>query len=227
MRHDARPMGSTFIPSRCALIETRGSNYLVRGNMPLLGADLHFALEEIEKASGVSFAGKRFMEFPIIDNVGEREEFEPLCLAFGVDPAQFPASSWPWWEHHVGGNTMLGSTLATEGHTLPGSLTWRPFEGLPPNTDPKVFLHAPGWDYVGFVEHVDLVMSQAKNAVVYVHCQLGADRTGAFHIGLLLKQGLTLTEAVAKAGSYTSAGPPNADYMRLVGAYAVELGLDR
>lgn len=220
-------MGSTFIPSRCALIETRGSNYLIRGNMPLLGNDLHFALEEIEKTSGKSFAGKRFMEFPIIDNVGEREQFEPIMKAFGVDPSQFPASAWPWWEHGVGGNIMLGSHLKTEGHLLPGNVTWRPFEGLPPNTNPKTFLHAPGWDYVGFIEHVDGLFSSMQNAVFYVHCQLGADRTGAFHIGLLLKQGMTLTEAVAKAGSYTSAGPPNEDYMRLVTAYAVELGLSQ
>jgi hypothetical protein len=147
--------------------------------------------------------------------------------AFGVDPAQFPASSWPWWVHHVGGNATLGQYLKTEGRVLLGGLTWRPFEGLPQDADPQTFLHAPGWDYVGFVEHVDGLLNTMQNVVLYVHCQLGADRTGAFHIGHLMRQGLTLTEAVTKAGSYTSAGPPNADYMRLVMAYAVELGLDR
>ena len=217
-------MGSTFIASRCALVATRGPNALIRGNMPLLGADNHFALNEIEAAAGVPLGSRPFLEFPIIDNVGERAQFVPLVKAFGVDPATMPADAWPWWEHGVGGDTPRGTTLTTEGRAVPGSLTWRPFEGLPEGADPKPFLHAPGWDYVGFVEHVDRVLTGGSGVVVYVHCQLGADRTGAFHAGLLLKQGYTLKDALRIASTATSAGSPNSDYLRLVAAYAEELG---
>lgn len=215
-------MGSSFIPSRCAAIEVRGSNILIRGNMPLLGADRHFALKEIEASVGLSFEGLRLLEIPIIDNVGERHEFEPLLWSFGLDPIHYPASFWPWWQHGIGGNQKLGTELRTEGLTLPGSLIWRPFEGLPAGQDPTPYLHAPGWDFAGFVELIDHLLSSEKDTVIYMHCQLGADRTGAAHIGLLVHQGMTLSAAMDKASHATSAGAPNADYLRLVTAYAAE-----
>ena len=97
-------------------------------------------------------------------------------------------------------------------------------EELPPNTSPKTFLGSPGWDYEGFLSCVCNILKTQINTAVYVHCQLGADRTGAFHIGYLIKtRGLSLEEASKEADSSTSAGPPNADYQRLVEAYAKEV----
>lgn len=220
-------MGSTFIPSRCAQIDTVGSNVLIRGNMPLTGPDLHYALKEIQAASKVSdLLNRHIIEVPIIDNVGERPEFVSLMTAFGVNPDQYPTSFWPWWtQQGYDPNALHGSKLSTEGLSLPGSVVWRPFEGMPANTDPKEFLDAPWWDFSGFIENIINVLKTEMNAAVYVHCQLGADRTGAFHIGYLMKtQGLSLAEASAKANASTSAGAPNADYQRLVAAYAQALG---
>ncbi len=218
-------MGSTFIPARCAVIDTVGSNVLIRGNMPLVAPDMHYAYNEIGSASKVDLTARKLVEVPIIDNVGEREQWETIMQSFGVDPNRFPASFWPpylqpGWEP----NAMLGTTLTTEGHSLPGSIVWRPFEGLPANTDPTVFLGWPGWDFSGFVDHIILLMHTMVDSAIYVHCQLGADRTGAFHIAYLMQaKGQNYEEALLTAVSSTPAGPPNADYMRLVAAYAKTL----
>jgi len=215
-------MGSTFIPSRCAKIDKVGSNVLIRGNMPLLGDDLHYAYDEIADASKVNIAARKLVEMPIIDNVGERAQFEPILRAFGVDPAIYPESYWPPWQQKgYEPNRRLGSMVTTEDGGHAGSVVWRPFEGLPAGEDPKVFLSSPGWDYAGFIDHVIEILHTEQDLAVYVHCQLGADRTGAFHIGYLMKMyGLTLTDASQMANASTSAGPPNADYQRLVTAYA-------
>jgi hypothetical protein len=216
-------MGSTFLPHRCAHIDTVGTNVLIRGNMPLLGEDLHFAFDEIAEASKVKdLASREFYEVPIIDNVGERDQWEPLMRAFGVDPNRFPETFWPpYLQPGWNPDALLGTTLTTEGRTVPGSILWRPFEGLPANTDPKHFLGWPGWDFTGFIDHVVLMLHTLINATVYVHCQLGADRTGAFHIGYLMKaKGMSLDDATLTAVASTTAGPPNSDYLRLVNAYA-------
>ncbi len=216
-------MGSTFIPARCALIDTVGTNVLIRGNMPLIEPDMHFALDEIAAASKVpDLLSRWFVDVPIIDNVGERAEWTPIMNSFGVDPNRFPSSFWPpYLQPGWDPNVLLGTTLKTEGHSIHGSVLWRPFEGLPPGEDPKLFLGWPGWDYSGFVDQVSSLLKTLSGAAVYVHCQLGADRTGAFHIGYLMKaKGLSLDDAILTAVASTSAGPPNADYMRLVTAYA-------
>lgn len=219
-------MGSTFISSRCAHIDTVGSNVLIRGNMPLIAPDMHYALTEIEAASGVDLSGMTLVEVPIIDNVGERDQFVPIVKAFSVDPDDYPTSFWPWWNQagYDANGFHGGGTVKTEGRVQSGVLVWRPFEGLPVDTDPEVFLEAPGWDYSGFIDNLIDMMALLKNSAVYIHCQLGADRTGAAHIGYLMRgKGLNLADASALANGSTSAGAPNADYQRLVEAYATFL----
>jgi len=195
--------------------------------MPLLGIDNHYSYDEIATASKVDLVSKFLIEMPIIDNVGERAQFEPLMRAFGMDPSIFPSAYWPpWLQEGYEPNELLGTDVTTEGNSHPGSIVWRPFEGLPAGQDPKEYLHSPIWDFSGFIDNVIHLLQTMKNAAVYVHCQLGADRTGAFHIGYLMKtQKLSLAAASTRANSSTSAGPPNADYQRLVAAYAVELGV--
>jgi hypothetical protein len=218
-------MGSYFIADRCAHIDTVGSNVLIRGNMPLIEPNDHYALDEISEASGVDLLSRRLVEIPIIDNVGEREQFEPLLRAFGVDPDAYPTSFWPWWQQPgYEPNAQHGTLLTTEGHELPGALVWRPFEGLPADAAPGPFLGAPGWDFGGFVDKVIELLATCVDTAVYVHCQLGADRTGAFHIGYLMRQyKLDLAAASNLANAATDAGAPNEDYQRLVAAYAAQL----
>ncbi len=216
-------MGSTFIPSRCAHIDTVGSNVLIRGNMPLVGDDLRYAYDEIQIATELDLDSMSFVEVPIIDCVGERQQFSAIMKAFGVDAGRsFPTSFWPWWNQTgYDPNGFLGGQLITDVVEREGTVVWRPFEGLPSDTDPDVFLGAPGWDYNGFIDHLIDMMAVLENTAVYMHCQLGADRTGAAHIGYLMRgKGLNLADASAVANSSTSAGAPNADYQRLVEAYS-------
>lgn len=222
-------MGSLFLPDRCAHIDTVGSNVLIRGNMPLLVSwrgglqeRPHYALEEIRDASGVSdLLSRRFIEIPIIDNLGEWQQLEPLLLSFGLDPNDYPDTLWPWWQHaDYDANALRGTTLTTEGHSIPGALCWRPFEGLPAQTDPTSFL-TKDWDFSGFIDNVIHLTRTLENSAIYVHCQLGADRTGAFHTGYLMRsRGLSLADAGKISNSATSAGEPNADYRRLLEAYS-------
>jgi hypothetical protein len=190
--------------------------------MPLTASG-EYALKEIEEASGVEISSKRLIEVPIIDNVGERAQFATIMKSFGVMPERFPTDFWPWWQRPgYDRNKQHGTEVITEGINQPGSVIWRPFEGLPPDVDPKEFLEFPGWDYIGFLKCIIDLLNECVDTAIYVHCQLGADRTGAFHIGYLMKsKGLSLEEASRIANSSTSAGPPNADYQRLVEAYSV------
>lgn len=216
-------MGAHFIPDRCAVIDKVGSNFLVRGNMPLLPPDNHYALLELQASSGIaSLTSLTLIDVPIIDNVGERVQFEALCSAFGVDAAKFPASEWPpYGKPGYQPNALLGHTLRSEDRYMAGAMMWRPFEGLPSGDDPLPYLQSPLWDFGGFIEQVVQMLASFRTSVIYVHCQLGADRTGAFHIGYLMRtQGLDLAAASAKANAATKAGAPNADYQRLVEAYA-------
>ena len=194
--------------------------------MPLVEDDLHYAYREIQEASGVDLDSMQLVELPIIDNVGERAQFSAIMRAFGINPdTDFPTSFWPWWNQTgYDPNGFVGGKLITEGLSREGTVVWRPFEGLPANTDPEVFLSAPGWDFAGFIDNLIDMMALLKNTAIYMHCQLGADRTGAGHTGYLMRgKGLNLADASALANSSTEAGPPNSDYQRLVEAYAETL----
>ena len=210
-----------FLADRCAKIDTVGGNVLIRGNIPLIGDDQHFAYNEIAKASQTDLSQFHLIDFSIIDNVGERPYWTKEVQAFGINPNTFPSTYWPpYLQESYNPHTLLGTQVTTEGKSHPASLVWWPFEGLPRGENSRVYLHTPGWDYSGFIEYVIELLRTRTNTAIYVHCMLGADRTGAFHIGYLMKsKGLNLLNATALSVSTTSAGPPNADYARLVAAY--------
>lgn len=177
-------------------------------------------------ASGVKLSNYHLIDMPIIDNVGERSYWSKEVSSFGIDSDKYPTSYWPpYTQPDYNSKELLGSVVTTEGSSYPGSLVWWPFEGLPAGEDSKVYLHSPGWNYAGFVAYVTELLQTKTNVAIYVHCMLGADRTGAFHIGYLMKTyGMSLADATTEADASTSAGVPNADYARLVAAYATSLG---
>lgn len=168
------------------------------------------------KALGPDPTGMKLVVLSVVDNTGERWAWGPEVSAFGVDPDSIPESQWPPYLNRPGWDP--GSVL---GSSATGDLYWWPFEGLPANTDPAVFLSTPGWDFSGVVDKVIDLFASETNALIYFHCMLGADRTGALHTGYLMKaKGLNLKNASMLADGATSAGSPNDDYVRLRAAYA-------
>jgi len=193
--------------------------------MPIVGDDSHYAYDEIAFATGVDLETySQFISVSLIDNTGERDAWEHEVSAFGVDPDTFPKKEWPPYLHSDDWNPYLklGTELVTEWKQITGSLIWWPIEGLPDKVNPNVFLTSPGWDLRGLIDHITSMLNEPGTAV-YVHCALGADRTGAVHAAWLInQQGLDAKTALDEAAQATSAGAPSADYRRLVAAYAAQ-----
>jgi protein-tyrosine phosphatase len=88
-----------------------------------------------------------------------------------------------------------------------------------------VFLTWPRWNLYGLVNQVVGLLSSDVPRTVYVHCSLGADRTGAVVACYMMKaRGMTLSEALSFTSSQTPAGSPNRDYIALITAYAAAIG---
>lgn len=229
------PLRTWFDPARVTVVADAhpvSGNILVRGNIPLAGADAHFALEEIAARLGRDPSRLDLGVVMLIDNVGERFAFEPEVKAFGAEPGAYPATLWPpyvkipdWQpeEELATEEVVRGEDASSHGH-----LWWWPIEGVPLDRDCSVgnYIWSYGWDFAGLAKHLNLLWSGERGAmvkaVIYFHCMLGADRTGAAHAGFLLASGRAKNadEALAIASAATPAGAPAPDYVRLVRAYA-------
>jgi hypothetical protein len=215
-----------FLAERVGVVDRNGSTLLVRGTEPLIGADLHFAYDEIMSAIKLDPTGYDFVDVCLIDNVGERWAFAPEVKSFGIDPdKQFPTSYWPpYLQPSYNSKAFYGSQVTTGGKSHPGRMVWWPIEGVPKGQDGHTELHWPGWNFIGLVDYLIDLFGSLKETVIYFHCMVGSDRTGAAHIGYLMKaKGMTLDQAIA-ASKITQAPPPRNDYMDLVQAYAKYLG---
>lgn len=214
-------MGQPFIPERVKAVDEVAGNVLIRGPMPLAGESWHYAYDEIAKASGVDLESMDFSVISLVDCTGERQVLEAEFQAFGHD-APLP-SYWPPFERpDYKPWQPFSGVLETDGPVIQANLFWWPIEGLPDGVDPSQFLSAPGWDLSGLVELVYglMVQRRARPLALYVHCTLGADRTGAVHSCYLVRKGEAEAGAFAAADSSTTAGPPAPDYQRLRSAYA-------
>lgn len=220
-----------FDPKRVAVVElpkSRSRHLLIRGNLPLVGDD--FAYPEIEKSLNLDFSSDRFLCVSFLDNTGEREPWSAEMKSFRADPNLFPKEEWPPYERKPSWDPrkLLGSGELVYGKSFlrgDANLIWWPFEGMSPQDAPDTFLRAPGWDFGGAVEYLyDLYTDPTSPpTVIYMHCMLGADRTGAMHASLLMRAGMKFAEALSAVSRATSAGTPNEDYVRLVKAYSESL----
>ena len=214
-----------FLAERVGIVDQIGNTLLVRGTEPLITEDMHFAYNEIGEAIGVDLEPYDFLDICLIDNVSERWAWEPEVKAFGIDPNKYPTTYWPpYLQKGYNSKAIIGSKLTTEGHSVPAGMIWWPIEGVPNGQDGKVELGSPGWNFTGLIDYLIELSTTLKNTVIYFHCMVGSDRTGAAHIGYLMKaKGLGLTRAI-EASQITKAPLPRFDYMNLVEAYAKQIG---
>ena len=230
-------MSATFDPKRVAEVHLPGSkspHLLVRGNMPLI--DGKFAYKGIENTLDLTFNDDRFISISLIDNTGERSSWAEELTAFHVPTDTFPAENWPpylrqpeWSPKILLGTGVLNYGSDSQSRTR-ANLIWWPFEGMSveDTKNPEVFLHSPGWDFAGLVEFLYGIYHDdaAPTSVIYMHCMLGADRTGALHAGLLIRSGVEVGVALQIVAQATDAGAPSMDYQRLIKAYASDLNIE-
>jgi hypothetical protein len=218
-----------FEASRLALVDTVGNNLVVRGPMPLTGPSKLFAYKEISDTLKIDISQYFFRNISLIDNQGEAWAFYPELTAFNVPSGTYPSNYWPpylqkGWNPPLclGKGVQVGSRIQT------GCMAWWPIEGFPKNESPKVYLERPGWDFSGVVDYVIALSQSPMKTIVYFHCMLGADRTGALHAGYLMKsRSASIAGATTMASTTGSAGAPAQNYLNLIKAYGESLGLKK
>jgi protein-tyrosine phosphatase len=216
-----------FIPGRVAVVETVGTSLMIRGAEPL-NAQNQFAYTELmQTLPQVDFNDKTFVDVCLIDNVGERPDWQIEMQAYGQNPSDYPMNNWPPYTFQPDWNPSvpLGTKLNYPQGSTPGSLVWWPIEGFDHGANPEVYLTSPGWDFAGLIDCLNVLLNTPK-CIVYVHCELGTDRTGATVMGYLMKwKGMSY--AAAKAVASTGAPEikcPDKNYLNLALAYAKMIG---
>jgi hypothetical protein len=213
------PGMGVFDPSRVARVDTVRQNRLIRGPIPIR-EDGSFAYSSIAEASGVDLTSSPLLVVSLIDCTGEHKMLADEQAAFGLSD-QWSISYWPpYLQPGYDSKRIFGSVVTEHGVHHPAGLIWWPIEGVADGQDPDDFLTWPGWNFSGLVSFLSSLIRSPQPKNVYVHCSLGADRTGAAVSGYLMESmALTADEALSEAAVQTPAGMPNADYVRLVRAY--------
>lgn len=216
-----------FIPGRVAVVDTVGTSLLIRGAEPL-NAQNQFSYAELTRTlPQVNFHGKTFLDVCLIDNVGERPDWQIEMTSYAQDPATYPMNNWPPYTFQPDWDPAvpLGSTLTYPAGTVPGSLVWWPIEGFGRFTDPTVYLTSPGWDFSGLVQCLNNLL-KTSDTILYVHCELGSDRTGAAVMGYYMKwKGMSYHQALAAASTGApEIKQPDQNYLNLAHAYAKTIG---
>lgn len=217
-----------FIPERVAIVDTVGTSLLIRGAEPTNVQNKFAYTELVQTLPQVDFHGKTFVDVCLIDDIAERSDWEVEMRAFGQDPSTYPMNNWPPYTFQPDWDPAipLGATLTYPGGTVPGSLIWWPIEGFDKGQSPTVYLTSPGWDFSGLVHSIHATL-KIPDCIVYVHCELGIDRTGASVMGYLMKwKGMTYDQA--KAVASTGAPDikcPDSNYLNLAKAYAKTIGV--
>jgi hypothetical protein len=215
-----------FDTTRLALVDTVGSNILIRGPEPLVGDDKHFALDQISNTLKIDLTEYYIQDICLIDNQGEAWAFYPELTAFSVPSTVYPSTYWPpYLQASWNPPKRLGQSIKSQGKPQRGSLTWWPIEGFPQGESPKVYLGHPGWDFAGVVDYLIGLSKNAEKTAIYFHCMVGADRTGSLHAGYLMKErDASVSGAITVASTCTSAGAPAGNYLNLIRAYGASLG---
>lgn len=216
-----------FIPGRMAIVDQTSSSYLVRGSEPLNASNQFAYTEMTQVIPSIDWKDMSLVDVCLIDNVGERADWQVEMSSYGQNPNLYPASNWPPYHFQPDWDPALpmGDELDYGTGKVPGSIIWWPIEGFDKGTDPTVYLTSPGWDFSGLIMTLQRLLLDPKT-VVYVHCELGTDRTGAAVMGYLMKwKGMSYLQALKAASTGApEIKAPDINYQNLAYAYAKTIG---
>jgi hypothetical protein len=213
-------MAAVFDPERCACIDKIGSTQVWRGNLPL-NKDGDFAYHEIAAHLPLD-PGMKLIDVSLIDNVkgSERDQWKVELNAYSVSGSMFPPApdippqfNQPNWNPAQ----LLGSGVKLKYGEAPGHLVWWQIEGghdgivLGPETK--------SYNFIGLLKYLG-ELRKLDEAMLYIHCMNGTDRTGAVVAGYAITYlDMNLDQAMDLANSLKPAGVMNDDYKALVKAY--------
>lgn len=207
----------TFDPTRVATVDSVNGSVLVRGPFPIT-SDGSFAYSGILQRIGASSSFSSIVCISLIDCTGEHDMLKAEAEAFGLPDLWTPPYWPPFTQPDYDSRKVHGDTvLAENGERYPGGLIWWPIEGLAAGQDPAQMMGWPGYNFSGLVNYVRELVSAPGSRIIYFHCSLGADRTGAVEGGYAMRyMGMDFSKALDFTSRSTPAGSPNEDYVRLL-----------
>jgi len=220
----------SFDPSTVYLVDTIDTpaghtNFLVRGNEPLLhhehGAFAYSQLADrlAELIAGFDLTKSKLIDVSVIDV--DTKQHKHLCdefKAFAQDfDSLYPAPNWPPFFQGQKIDVQHGSQIAGNA----GSVVWFPIQDC--TDDDNCQLVEPSqFDYLNMMNWVTSLLHTEQGAVVYIHCEHGHDRTGAFVMSYMMaSMGQTLAEALENGNPFPE--PVEPAYIALVTWYANQL----
>jgi hypothetical protein len=212
---------AVFDPTRCSCIDKVGTAQVWRGNIPI-NKNGDFAYHEMVVSLDIEHETS-LVDVSVIDNIagGERDKWLIELGAYGVGVTAFPGGkdippqfNQPNWNPA----RLLGDGVKLKHGKAPGHLVWWQIEG---NANPITMGPDPkSYNFIGFIEYLG-ELRKLDNALIYIHCMNGTDRTGATVAAYAMRYlGMNLDMAMKFANSVPQAGVMNDDYKRLVEAYA-------
>jgi hypothetical protein len=173
-------METVYNPKRTFVVNKVGSNFLVRGNLPL-DDDGNFAYDDLAKrlkADKITLSKMTLIDVSLIDNQGEAPELSAEFKAFD----ETMPSVWPPVDKGFDIFKQFGSSVC--GH--PGKLMWMPIQGCADQNNCTV-VENPQYNFAGIVDHLQMLIEAGSNTVIYFHCMNGHDRAGSLTACYMMK----------------------------------------
>ncbi len=182
-----------YDPTRTFVVDSAATNYLVRGNEPLLSDGKTFAYDELntqlQNGSSTGSGGLpptgiggtfdltdySLVDVSVIDDNAEGPLLTAEFTAYGQDfESLFPAPNWPPVFHGIDVTKQYGT--AVSGH--PGSIVWYPVQGCTDLSNCEQ-VEPPQFNFIGMIDFLRGLLENSTKTVIYFHCEHGHDRTSA------------------------------------------------